>query len=687
MKSEKMGSLRPAASGGLRSGAQLCDRVRRGAWGVAGLLGALLASAPLAGQTDGSPRWAYAALPSSTAGSIISAASVAPDGTVYVGLEIGGVGTTAARGRIIALTKDGAQKWAYDTPDWIDSTPVVGADGTIYFGCWDSRLYALRPDGTLRWSFRAGGQVSASPALGDNGEIYFGSGNGNLYALNADGTQKWVFPSLFWIDAAPAVGPDGAIYFGSLDNSFYAVNPDGTLRWLYTTGGDIVAAPAIAGDGTVYFGSRDQKLHALAPDGSVRWTFAVTDTIEASPVLAEDGSVIFATTGGRVFCVSPEGTEKWRYPRATQPALSAVFSTPAVRSDGSIVFGSSDNALFALRSDGTLLWRAPLGDWADAPVCVAPDGAIYIGALDKKLYAFNGTPQAAATEWPQFGRSPRRTAKQVIGQTFGTTGRLANLSVRATAGPGADTLIVGLVTGGTGSRTLLLRGIGPTLANFGVGGVLPNPQLTLFSGGAILDSNDDWEKQANPLRVATLAAQVGAFPLAAQAADAALVTTLNPDTYTVHVSAPSGLGVALVEAYDAGGAGTARLVNVSTRTLVRSGGGPLIAGFVVGENSLTLLIRGIGPTLGVFGVPAVLANPSLRIYRGSELIAENNDWTVSGAAKLFAGANAQVGAFALPSGSLDAALLLTLPPGAYTAQIAGLNDSGGNALIELYELR
>ncbi len=82
-----MGSFLPAVSRGVRAGARLRDRVRRGAWGVAGLVGALLASAPLAGQTDGSPRWAYAALPSSTAGSIISAASVAPDGTVYVGLK------------------------------------------------------------------------------------------------------------------------------------------------------------------------------------------------------------------------------------------------------------------------------------------------------------------------------------------------------------------------------------------------------------------------------------------------------------------------------------------------------------------------------------------------------------------------------------------------------------------------
>ena len=647
--------------------------------------GALLPATRLSAQADGSARWAYSALPSSTAGSIVSAASVAPDGTVYFGLEIGAAGTTNTRGRIIAVTREGATKWTYDTPDWVDSTPAIGPDGAIYFGCWDSRLYALNPDGTLRWSFRAGGFVSSSPAVGANGEIYFGCGNGNVYALNPDGTQKWVFPTLYWVDTQPAIGPDGTIYVGSLDNTFYAINPSGSLKWFYTAGNDITSSPALAADGTVYFGSRDQKLHAVAPDGRARWTFATPDTIESSPVLAADGSVVFATTGGRVYCVRTDGTEKWRYPAAAQPSLGAIYSTPAIRSDGSIVFGSSDDALIALKADGTLLWRAPLGDWADAPVCVATDGSIYIGALDKKLYAFAGTPPASATDWPQFGRDHRHAAQQIIGAAPGTTGRLANLSVRALAGAGPNTLIVGLVSAGSGSRTLLIRGIGPTLANYGVSDALADPQLTLNSAGAVIESNDDWEKQPGAARVTALASAVGAFPLAARAADSALVSTLAPGAYTAHVSATAGLGIAMIEAYDTGGQATARLMNISTRSQVRAGSGALIAGFVVSESSRTLLVRGIGPTLGDFAVPGALANPRLRIYRGSELIAENDDWSASGSAGVMAAAHARVGAFSLPAGSLDASLLLTLPPGVYTAHVSGINESAGEAMIELYE--
>lgn len=637
-------------------------------------------------QADGTLRWAYSALPSSTMGSILSAASVAPDGTVYFGVEIGAAGTTATRGRVVAVGRDGGTKWTYETPDWVDSSPVIGADGTIYFGCWDSRLYALNPDGTLRWSFRTGGFISSSPALGVGGEILFGCGNGNVYALNPDGTQKWVYPTLYWVDAPPAVGPDGTIYVGSLDNSLYALNPSGTLKWIYTAGNDITSAPALAGDGTIYVGARDQKLHALGPDGRVKWTFATPDTIESSPVLAEDGSVIFATTGGRVFCLRADGTEKWRYPAANLPPLSPIYSTPAVRADGSIVFGSSDEALIALRKDGSLLWRSPLGDWADAPVCVAADGSIYLGSLDKKLYAFAGASPALATEWPQFGRTPRRTSQQIIGATRGTSGRLANLSVRSLAGAGPDALIVGFVAAGSGSRTLLLRGIGPSLAGFGVSGTLPDPQLALISAGGLIESNDNWEQQSNPGRVAALGSQVGAFPLAAGAADAAMVSTLGASAYTAHVSARVGLGVTLIEAYDTGGSPSARLVNVSARTMVRTGNGALIAGFVVSEGSRTLLVRGLGPALAGFGVTGTLANPRLKVFRGTELIAENDDWNASGVAPLLVSASGQVGAFGLPSGSLDAALLLTLPPGAYTAQISGLNEGSGQALVELYEV-
>lgn len=659
-------------------------------WSLVGALAALACVLSRAdAQTDGSARWAYTALSTSTTGSILSSPAVARDGTVYFGVEIGAASSASPGGQLVAVTAAGALKWVFQTTDWVDSTPAVGSDGTVYFGSWDANVYALRPDGSLKWKFRTGAFVSSSPALGADGAIYIGAGDGNLYALNPDGSLRWFFPTLYWIDAPPAVAPDGTIYVGSLDNTFYAINPNGTEKWHFTAGNDITTAPAIAADGTVYFGSRDSRLYALNADGTLKWSFSTPDTVEASVVLGDDGTVYVPTTGGRVYALRPDGTEKWRYPAANQPTLNALYSTPAVRADGSVLFGSSNNALYALRADGALLWRSTLGDWADSSPLVAPDGSIYIGSYDKKLYAFNGTIAPSMTDWPQLNRDPLRTAFQPLGAASGTAGRLVNLSVRTFSGTDADTLIVGFVVGGSGGRSLLVRGVGPSLAGFGVTGVLANPRITAFSGSTSVASNDDWGSAANASAISSTATAVGAFPLPAGSLDAALFTGFNVGGYTVQVGgAGNSTGVALMEAYDAAGSTDARLVNVSARSAVGpNSSGVLIAGFVVGQNTRALLVRGIGPALAPFGVGGAMTNPQLRIFQGSQLVAENNDWSSASNATTIASAAGSVGAFPLPAGSRDAALLLTLPPAAYTAQVSGVNGTTGVALIEVYEVR
>src|SRR5208337_4114657 len=89
----------------------------------------------------------------------------------------------------------GALKWAFTTGLYIDSSPAVGADGTIYVGSEDHNLYAINPDGNLKWTFATGGGLYSSPALGADGTIYVGSWSpdDNVYAINPDGTQKWAF--------------------------------------------------------------------------------------------------------------------------------------------------------------------------------------------------------------------------------------------------------------------------------------------------------------------------------------------------------------------------------------------------------------------------------------------------------------------------------------------------------------
>ncbi|MDO8539017.1 MAG: PQQ-binding-like beta-propeller repeat protein [Opitutaceae bacterium] len=646
----------------------------------------LLATASLRAQADGTQRWAFTTLSTATAGSIVSSPAVAPDGTIYIGVEVGTSTSSSASGRLFALNPSGTQKWVYSAPDWIDSAPAIAADGTIYFGCWDGKLYALRPDGTVRWTYAAGSFIASSPAIGTDGTIYVGAGS-DLVAVNpGDGSLKWSFPAVDWVDSSPAVGPDGTIYFGSWDGNIYALRPDGTKKWNYTTGDEVVSSPAVAADGTVYAGSRDAYLYALTPAGALKWRFDTRDTVEASPVLAPDGTVYVTTTGGRLLAFNRDGTEKWRYPAAAAAALSAIYSSPAVRADGSVVFGSSNNAVYAVRADGTLLWRTTIGDWSDSSPVVTGD-TIYIGAADKKLYALNSTSGALATDWPQFHREARRTGWQPLGTTPGTSGQLINLSVRTTAGADENTLIVGFAVSGTGTRSLLVRGIGPTLTQFGVTGELGDPWITAFNENAVVAANDNWGAADNVGTIRTTAAAVGAFALPEGSLDAALLRSFSAGPYTVQVAGAGGTtGIALMEAYDASGGTGARLVNISARSAVGTGTGISIAGFVVRQDTRAVLIRAVGPGLAPFGVPSTLANPQLKIFQGAQLVAENDNWSVATNAAAVEAVGSAVGAFALPNGSLDAAMLMMLPPGNYTAQVSGVNNDTGVALIEVYEV-
>ncbi|MBI5688900.1 MAG: lamin tail domain-containing protein [Verrucomicrobia bacterium] len=277
-----------------------------------------------------------------------------------------------------------------------------------------------------------------------------------------------------------------------------------------------------------------------------------------------------------------------------------------------------------------------------------------------------------------------------------TTGaRLVNLATRAQSLTGANALVPGFVISGTGTKRLLIRNVGPTLATFGVTGALADPQVTLqrydaTSGGyTTVAANDNWGTTSGLANLTTATASLGAFALAAGSADSALLVDLAPGQYTALAGGANGsTGVALVELYDADTTTpTARLSNIATRGYVGSGTDIIAAGFVIsGNGARNVLVRAIGPTLAAFGLTGVLADPQLAIYRGTEVILANDDWSGGSTAALTAATAAQLGAFALPTGSKDAAFVVTLPAGAYTVQVRGAGTSAGLALVEIYEV-
>jgi endo-1,4-beta-xylanase len=291
-----------------------------------------------------------------------------------------------------------------------------------------------------------------------------------------------------------------------------------------------------------------------------------------------------------------------------------------------------------------------------------------------------------------------RTFEQVFPVSPGATAtvrvplvaaRLVNLSTRATAGVGDATLIPGFFIDGDAPKRVLVRGIGPGLAAFGVSGVLARPELSIRrQDGSVVMSNRGWDTDGAGVNVAAMGATVGAFPLAAGSADCAVVATLAPGAYTAPITSADGAtGAALVEAYELDGGAGARLKNLSTRARVAPGAGVVIPGMVIaGENARTLLVRAVGPGLAEFGVTGALARPSLVVMAGLQAVAANAGWETTSDVAAITAAAQRAGAFALQPGRADAALIVTLPAGAWTIQVTGADGGTGVVLIEVYDI-
>jgi hypothetical protein len=350
--------------------------------------------------------------------------------------------------------------------------------------------------------------------------------------------------------------------------------------------------------------------------------------------------------------------------------------------------GSSAGGGLTARADSGVTYQWFLNDNA----IVGATDSTY--AVDSATTANSGTYVCIATDASGIAESTAATIN-VVSTT--NPGRLINLSSRAQVGTGTNQLITGYVVGGTGTtgaQALLLRASGPALAPFGVTGVLPDPNLTLNGGGGVIASNSGWAGNA---QVAAAATTDGAFAWSSAAShDSALVESLPAGAYTAEVTGASGdTGVALAEIYDSTPAGaytlaTPRLINLSARAVAGSGSGVLDAGFVIGgTTSRAVLIRVSGPALSGFGISGFLPDPQLQLYQtnrdGSSTLLETNvgwagDTTIAATA-------ADVGAFSWgTAATADSAIVVTLPPGAYTAEVAGAAGDSGVALVEVYEV-
>jgi hypothetical protein len=256
-----------------------------------------------------------------------------------------------------------------------------------------------------------------------------------------------------------------------------------------------------------------------------------------------------------------------------------------------------------------------------------------------------------------------------------------NLSTRMRVQTGDNVGIGGFIIAGNAPKQVLIRAIGPSLTRFGITDPLLDPLLELHGPGSFATIlNNNWRDTQEQEIQATGIPPTNDF-------ESAILVTLNPGAYTAIVKGnpPNPSGVALVEVYDLNQGADSKLANLSTRAFVSTGDNIVIAGFLLSDDVTTdrIIVRGIGPSLApaIFPTSAVLANPTLELRDGNgSLLASNNDWQDNAfqAAEIIAAGLA-------PTNPLESAIAATLPPGLYTALLAGMNNGTGLGVVEIYD--
>ncbi len=547
------------------------------------------------------------------------------------------------------------------------TTPPAGLGNVSRLAIGRNHALALRNDGTVvAWGANNLGQATVPATLAD--VIAIAAGAEFSLALKRDGTVAvWGAAGLRGTIPAGLSGVTAISAFGALNGGQFAValKSDGTVvAWGSNTNGQTAVPAGTSNIAAIAAGAFHTVL--LRRDGTVT-AFGVTGNGQSTVPALLPRVVAIAASSAATFALTGSVFNLTTQPEAQ---IARVGEGATFR-----VSASSDSAIaYQWRKDGVAIPGATASTYIITAVTAANAGSYDV------VLTSGGDTLTSATARLTVDVAPASTE----------VSRIANLSIRTQAGSASQTLIVGFVVGGAGtlgSKPLLIRGVGPTLATFSVAGALLDPKIELYNdASAKLTENDNWN-----LADAPVFSRVGAFALNPASLDAALYNgALASGGYTARLSGVgSTSGIALAEIYDATAgtfsAATPRLVNVSARSFSGTGSEVLIAGFAIsGTRGKTVLIRAIGPSLQLFAVNDVLLDPKLELLNSTPTrIQENDNW--SGTTTLATAFDA-VGAFRLEPNSRDAALLAFLNPGTYTVQVSGVGGTTGVALVEIYDV-
>ncbi|MGD1032270.1 MAG: S8 family serine peptidase [Opitutaceae bacterium] len=567
-----------------------------------------------------------------TQDSITCAPAVGPNGTVYVGSD---------DDVFYAFNPDGSSLWTSFVGEPFDTTAAaIAGDGTVYAASSiGGPIYAFTAGGVLKWTMSLPGSaiVNGAAALATvsaaDDTLYVKAQDGNLYAINTgNGSVKWTYAVPGVSYAPPSVGSDGTVYIGADNSVLYAISPYGTKEWTYTADAAIFTAPALDGSGNLYFGTLGGTFYSLGRSGALRWSFKANNSISSSPALGPNGVVYFGSYDHHLYALATgNGALQWSYLLGSEVRASS----PAIDSNGVVYVGCYDDNVYAINPDGSLNRTFATAGWVRSSPVISGTN-LYFGSYDHKLYAFNIGAAAASSPWPMLLNNAQRQ------------GRAAGAPPSITTQPASQTVDAG-----------------------------SSPTLSVAAAGAI---NYQWQLNGTSIAGATNSSLTLANIGTAQAGSYTVVAT-NPAGSTT--SSPASVTVNA----------NSYLYNISSRAYL--GSGPfqnIVAGFYTeGSGTKNVVVCGMGPDLAAID-PALgglnLTSPKLTLINGSSAtLVTNSAW---GGAPALTSELASVYATppVLPANSSDAAAFMGIPAGSgigYTAEVDGLNNNTGIALVEVYD--
>ena len=593
----------------------------------------------------------------------------------------------------------------------LERTPALRVASAAAEYAAPSRVVAL-----LKAAFATAASLGAVHSLAGATQFVVSSSN----ILATVGTT--ITPVAFTVTGA-AIPPGSFKITGTLPPGLTVTNANAS-GVLNASSGTLSGTPTLSGTYTVSILAYERTNASGDSFGPTQIGFTVTDAASSGPSITTQPASQSVNAGVNltlsvVATGSPAPTYQWRkngtlVTGATNATLTLSNVQPADAGAYNVVVSNlvgivaSNAATVTVTAAGPSLTAQPQSQYvalgASATLAVGAtgtnltyqwkkDGTSLTGATIASFTISRATAESMGFYSVTVGSASGSTNSAIatVAVNTGGSSRLINVSTRGFV-PAGGALTPGFVLQGTASKALVIRAVGPTLDTFGVGGTLADPVMDVIPLGSstAIASNDNWGGAA---ALASAFSRVGAFPLAAlSSSDASVAISLNAtgaSGYTVRITSKNAAasGIALAEVYDEESlTSPVRLVNVSTSGFVGSGDQALVPGFVIGGDApKQLLIRAVGPGLAQFGVSGTIADPQLSLAPlGRDFaVAANDNW--GGGAALQA-AFTQAGAFALPTGSNDAAVVVRLPPGGYTVVVSGVSNTTGTALVEVYDL-